>query len=45
MLEILFENKSLFILKNKVYLYKKLIYIYIYISKKTSSKIKYIITK
>jgi hypothetical protein len=30
MLEILFENKSLFILKNKVYLYKKLIYIYIY---------------
>jgi len=44
MLEILFENKSLFILKNKVYLYKKLIYIYIYI-KKTSSKIKYIITK
>jgi hypothetical protein len=29
MLEILFENKSLFILKNKVYLYKKLIYIYI----------------
>jgi len=31
MLEILFENKSLFILKNKVYLYKKLIYIYIYI--------------
>jgi len=34
MLEILFENKSLFILKNKVYLYKKLIYIYIYIYQK-----------
>jgi hypothetical protein len=37
MLEILFENKFLFILKNKVHLYKKLIYIYIYIlTRKTS---------
>jgi hypothetical protein len=34
MLEILFKNKSLFILKNKIYLYKVYIYIYIYIYQK-----------
>jgi hypothetical protein len=43
-LEILFQNNHFFILKNIVHLYKRFIYIYIYI-RKTSLKIKYITKK